>query len=275
MRLGGGPTDERVARLRREFVGELRAHLLGADEHHPRRLQPAPAAIQLLCHPFQVLVNELLDVAAVARLRPTALVVLPRLFVEVFNKLLEPPRGESVEPSLFPADDGDDRSIGPGHQGHERGKLEISPDLHLVGHGLGQREGPPEVVQTGREDREPLRAVALEVVIEPLRDALPVRLQRGALLVREVLAIRLGNGGQEGVHPGLRVARSRDVGGIEVQVETGRTTVLRTEARQLPQERPRHHPSHRPPLPTINAAILCMRLTSLRSDMVCARRSSW
>ena len=85
------------------------------------------------------------------------------------------------------------------------------PDLEAVGDGLRQRERRPEVVQAGGEDRHALGAVAVEFVVEPAGNPLEVRLQRAALLVREVLAVDLLGAVQQRVHPGLRIAGSRNL----------------------------------------------------------------
>ena len=137
LRPRGGPADEGVARLRGELVGELRTHLFGAHEHDLWRLQAAPAAVQFLGHAFQVFVDEVFDVAAIPRLRPAALVVLAGLFIEVLDQLLEASRAQPTQLTLLATDDRHDRPIGPGHERHERRELEVSPDLHLVGNGLG------------------------------------------------------------------------------------------------------------------------------------------
>ncbi len=194
----------------------------------------------------------------VATLRPTALVVLPGLLVIVFRDLLEPSGAETVELSLLAPDDGNDRPVPAAHQWDERRQVEVTADLRAVPDRLRKRERPPEVVEPGREDRKALRAVSLEVVVEPGRDPLEVRLQGGALLVCEVGPVRLVRRVQQRVHPRLGVTGGRDLGRIEVQAEADRATLLRPEPGQLAQERPCHHSSHRPPLRTMRARILCI-----------------
>jgi hypothetical protein len=205
-----------------------------------------------------VFLDELLDVAPVPTLRPPALVVLPRLLVVVLGDLLEPSRAQAVELSLLTPDNGDDRSVPPAHERDERSKVEVAADLGTVRDRLRQRERPPEVVETGREDRQPLGTVALEVVVEPGRNPLEVRLQGGALLVGEVGPVGLVSRVQHRVHPRLGVSGGGDIGWVEVQAKADRAALLRPESGQLPQERPRHHSSHRRPLRTMRARILCI-----------------
>ena len=200
--------------------------------------------------------------------------MLPRLLVVVLDELLEPAAAQSVQVPLFATDDRNDRAVGATHERHQWCQLEVPADLHLVRDRLRQGKRAPEVVEPGREDRQATGAVALEVVVEPTGDALPVRFQRAPLLVREVLALRLRRGSEERVHPSLRIACGRNVAWVEVHVETGGAAVLGAEARKLPQKGPGHRASHTPPLPTINAAILCMRMQSSRLGTAFAPRSS-
>ena len=194
----------------------------------------------------------------VAALRPAALVVLPGLFVVVLGDLLEPACAQAVELSLLTSDHCDDRPVPAAHEWDERREVEVAADFCTVANGLGQRERPPEVVEPSRKDSEALGAVSLEVVVEPGRDPLEVGLQGGALLVGEVGPVGLVRGVQHRVHPCLGVAGCRDLGRVEVQAEADRAALLRPESGQLPQERPCHHSSHRPPLRTMRARILCI-----------------
>ena len=134
-----------------------------------------------------MLLHELLDVPLVARLRPAALVVPAGLLLEVVADLLQPPCLQPVQVSLLAPDDGDDRPVRARDDGNERREEEVPADLEAVGHGLGQGDRRPEVVEARGEDRRRLRAVTVEVVVEPARDPLEVRLQAAALLVRQIL----------------------------------------------------------------------------------------
>ena len=205
-----------------------------------------------------MLVDELLDVPLVSALRPAALVVLPRRFVVMLGDLVQPAGTETVQLSLLASDDRDDRSFSAAHERDERREVEVVPDLRAVADGLRQRQRPPEVVEPGREDGEPLGAVPVEVVVEPVPDPVEVGLEGGPLLVGQVGPVGLVGGVQHGVHPSLGVTGGRDLGRIQVQAEADRAALLRPEAGQLPQERPCHHSSHRPPLRTMRARILCI-----------------
>ena len=153
----------------------------------------------------------------------------------MLGDLLEPPGAKTVQLSLLAPDDRDDRPVPPAHERHERREVEVAADLRAVPDGLRQRERPPEVVEPGREDREPLGAVPVEVVVEPVPDPLEVGLQGRALLVGQVGPVGLVRRVQHGVHPGLDVTGGRDVGRIEVEAEADRTALLRPEAGQLTQ----------------------------------------
>src|SRR3989442_193433 len=90
MRFSRRPADDRFAGFLRQRVRELAAHLLGTDQNDLGSLQSAPAAVDFLRDTLQMLLDELLDVSLVPRLRPTALVMLPeRLFIEVLRELVE------------------------------------------------------------------------------------------------------------------------------------------------------------------------------------------
>src|SRR5262249_56152147 len=101
---------------------------------------------------------------------------------------------------------------GARENGNERRQEQFVADHEAVRNRLRQRERRPEVVQARGEDRDAPRAVAVELVVEPVRDALEVRLQRAALLVREVLAVDLLGAVQQRGHPRVRVAGGRNLG---------------------------------------------------------------
>src|SRR5207244_11573819 len=89
--------------------------------------------------------------------------------------------------------------------------------------------------------------------------SLRIALERQPLLVSEIFAVSLFHLAEQRVDPGLRVSRGRDVGRVEVEVEADRAAVLGAEARKLAQHRQRHRSSHRRPVPTMTAAIVCIR----------------
>jgi hypothetical protein len=79
-----------------------------------------------------MLLDELLDVALVATLRPPALVVLTGLLVVVLRYLLEAPGTQPIELSLLATDDGDDRSVRVRDERYERREVEAVPDSDAV-----------------------------------------------------------------------------------------------------------------------------------------------
>ena len=256
VRLRRCPADERRSRLGGECIQELGPHVFRADEDDLGSVQLPPGAVELLGHALQMFVDELLDMPLIPRLRPAALVVLARRLVVVLGDLFQPSAAQPVELTLLATDDGHDRPVSPSDQRRERRKEEVTSDLRAVVDRRRQGERPPRVVEPGREHGEPLRAVSLEIVVEPLRDPLEVGLEAHALLVGQVGPVGPVGRVEHGVHAGLRVARGRDIGRVEVQVEADRAALLGPKARELPEERPSHRSSHTPPLPTIDASIL-------------------
>src|SRR5919197_90438 len=108
---------------------------------------PAPAAdlaVEQLGHLAQVVLDQLLDVPLVARLRPAPLVVAAWLLVEAFLELLEPAVREPIEVTAFTADEGDQDAFPAADERNERRKVERPPDLDDVGDALTQGEWPPD-----------------------------------------------------------------------------------------------------------------------------------
>src|SRR5207253_10538521 len=120
------------------------------------------AAIELVGDALQMVLDELLDVPLVARLRPATLVVTARLFLELIGDRLEASCTQAVQLTLLAADNGDDRPVRARHDRDERRGVDVAPDANAVGHGLGQRERVPEVVERRGEDGEALGALPLE-----------------------------------------------------------------------------------------------------------------
>ena len=79
-----------------------------------------------------MLVDELVGVALQARLRPAALVVAPRLLLEVVGQVLEAAGAEPVEAPLLAADDEDERALAAADERHERREVEELADLDPV-----------------------------------------------------------------------------------------------------------------------------------------------
>ena len=194
----------------------------------------ALAAIELLRHSLQVLLDEFLDVTLVAALRPAALVVLPGLLVVMLGDLLEPARTEAVQLSLFAPDDRDDRAVPAAHERDERRNVEVTADLRAVPDRLRQRKSSPEVVEPGGEHCEALGPVSLELIVEPGCDPLEVRLQGGALLVGQIGPLGPVRCVEHGVHPRLGVTGGGHIRRVEVQAQADRAALLRSESGQLP-----------------------------------------
>src|SRR5205823_4790207 len=98
---------------------------------------------------------------------------------------------QSIQLALLAADDGDDRPVHPRDEGNERSEIELTSRANAVGDRLGKGERVPVVVERGREDRNALRPVAFEVVVEPAGDPLEVGFQSGACVVGEVRTVDL------------------------------------------------------------------------------------
>ena len=225
-------------------------------------MQPAPATVEHLGDVLDVFLHEMLDVPLVAPLRPAALVVTSRCLVRIVAELLQPPGAQPVQLTLLPPDDGDDRPVGTRDNTHERCEEELVADLESIRNRLRERQRRPEIVETCGEHHHAARPVAVEVVVEPARDPLEVRLERAALLVGEVLSVDLLGSAQQCAHPRLRVTGGRHLRRVEIQVQARGAPVLGAEAGELPQCGPRHRVGHRLPLPTMDATIVCMRLPS-------------
>src|SRR5262249_17474517 len=130
--LGVCPADDRVAGRLRQLILELAARLLGGDEDDLRRVQAAPAPVELLRDALQVLLDELLDVPLVPRLRPTTLIMSSGLLVELVDDWLEPSRTQAIELPLLTPHDRDDRPIHARKERHQRREIEVASDADAV-----------------------------------------------------------------------------------------------------------------------------------------------
>src|SRR5919201_5862850 len=130
--------------------------------------------------------RELLDVPLVPRLRPAALVVVSRRLVVPAHDLLETACPQLVDVAPLAADGGHQRTLAAADERHERREVELPPRSDAIVDALAQRQGPPDVVEPGGEDREPVRAVAVELLLEVVGDPGEVGLERLPLLVREL-----------------------------------------------------------------------------------------
>jgi hypothetical protein len=158
------------------------------------------------------------------------------------------------------AEERDDRALAAADERDERREVELPADPDAVGHRLDQRARPPDVVHSGREDRDAVRTIALELVGEVVADPREVVLQRDPLVMREPPVVRLRMAlavGEQRTHPGRGVAGGRSRLRIEVEVEADRATLLRPELRELAEPVPAHRLGHVDSFP-IRAAILRM-----------------
>jgi hypothetical protein len=81
-----------------------------------------------------VLVDEVLDVPLVARLRPTALVVLSRDLVALVDDLLEPPGRQPEDLPTLAIHHRDERPLMPADERNERDERQVAVDLGAVAH---------------------------------------------------------------------------------------------------------------------------------------------
>ena len=206
-----------------------------------------------------MLADELLDVALEPGLRPPALVVLTRDLDRPVGDLSEPPGGQSEQVAPFAADDRDDRAFSSADERHERRQVELPADVDLVRHRLDERTRTPDVVEPGREDREPLRAVAVELALEVLADPVEVGLQRNSLVVRQAAAVGSRvpfSLPEQRAHSSVGIAGRRHDARVEIEIQADRTALLSAELRQLAEPVPRHGFCHVPSLLAGKAAIL-------------------
>src|SRR3954471_11339149 len=110
--------------------------------------------------------DDVLDVTLEARLRPPALVVLSGRLLGVVGDLDEAAAAQPVEIAALAPDDRDEGALAAADERHERRQIEALVDPDLVLDRARQRERPPEIVESGGEDSEPVGAVALEVEVE-------------------------------------------------------------------------------------------------------------
>ena len=261
MRVGARPADDRLARLVRELALELRPRLLGGDDDQLRPAQPADLPVDLLGDLLQVVVDELLDVPLVARLRPAALVVAAGCVVVLLDDLLEPAGAQAVEVAPLAADEDHQRALAAADQRDEWREVEAAVDLDRIRNARAQRQRHPEVVQRAAEDGQAERAVAVELLLEVLAQPVAVAVQPLALLVRQLRPprrLRALDLIDQRVHARVGRRGGRRVARIEVDVEADRAAVLRPKAREVAQAVPRHCRGHRESLRR-KAAILFIR----------------
>ena len=183
-----------------------------------------------------MLLDELLDVALVTRLRPAALIVLPRLVLRVILDLLESAGMQAVELAALSSDDDHQRAFPPTDEGNERREIELAPHLGVVRDRLGQREWPPDVVEAGAKDRQTVCAIARELALVVLADAVEVSLEADALVMSELPAVRSVSPPrlvEKRVETGRRVGRRRRQSRIEIEIEAHGAALLGLESGEI------------------------------------------
>src|SRR5436305_96321 len=83
----------------------------GADEDDAHAAQLPDGCVQRVRDPAEMLADEVLDVAAVARLRPAALVVLPRRLLGVVGQLDELAAAQAVDLAPLAPDERDENAL--------------------------------------------------------------------------------------------------------------------------------------------------------------------
>ena len=254
MRLGRDPPDERPACLRREQVFEAGSRLLRPGEHDANVTEPSDAAIERIGDVPKVPVDDRLDVALVARLRPAALVVPAGDVRRLVRERDEPASAEPVDVAALASDVRNDRTVPTSDEANERRQVELLRDPGLVLHRPRQRKRQKEVVQLRREHGNAADALAAELAAEPALDPLEIPRESLPLVVRERRAplVQLPLGARE-QRPRMRceIPRSRHHARIETHVETHRAAVCRAEGRKLPQLFPRDRFGHAARLPSL------------------------
>src|SRR6266542_1649348 len=190
VRLSRGPADDGVPRLFRQSFLELRARLLGTHNHKPGLALLPHLPVEQHRDVSQVVLNQLLDVPLVARLRPAALIVAARLLVEPLLQLFEPAVPQPVEVPALAPDKGDEHALARADQRHERSEIKRARDLGYVRNAVAERQRPPEPVDPGGEDRKSVRSLAAELGVEEGAQPFQVRVQPPLLVMRQLTAPR-------------------------------------------------------------------------------------
>ena len=236
MRLRVRPANDRCLRFLGEQIVELGASLLGGEDHDLGMMKPPDESIEPLRNLTQVLLDELLDVALVARLRPATLIVLPGLDLGVIRDLLESTGMQAVELAALSSDDDHQRAFPPADEGNERRQIELAPDLGVVRDRLGQRQGSPDVVEARAEDRQSMCAVAGELALVVLANAVEIGPQAKTLIVGELAAVGSIAPAclvEKRMKTRRRVGRRRRHAGIEIEIEAHGAALLGLESGKI------------------------------------------
>jgi hypothetical protein len=178
--------------------------------------------------------------------------VLAGNLVAAIRDLVEAARAKAVQVAALAPYERHQRALPAADERHERREMEVSADPHAVGHRLDERARPPHVVEPRGEHREPVGAVAVEIVLEEGANPREVVLQADPLVVRETAAIRLRPPlalVEQRAEARVCVTGRRRDARVEVHVEADRTPLLRLELGKLPKPVPGHRFGHQPPFP--------------------------
>ncbi len=246
MRVRVRRADDRRLGFLGEQIVELGASLLCGEEDDLGMMKLPDDPVELVRNLTQVLLDELLDVAPVARLRPAALIVLARLVLSTIRDLLESAGMQTVELAALSSDDDHQRAFPPTDEGNEWREIERAPHLGVVWDRLGQRKRPPDVVEARAEDGQPVRAVARELALVVLADAVEVGPEADSLVVSELPAVRSVSPArlvEERVEAGRGVGGRRRQTRIEIEIEAHGAALLGLESGEiaefLPSDRSR------------------------------------
>ena len=108
-------------------------HLLRADDHDSRSVEPPERVLELLGDRLVVLVGDVLDMALEAGLRPAPLVVAARRILRPvgdLGHLAAVSQGEHAP--LLPVDDGHERTVAAPEERHERCEQEVVRDVDPI-----------------------------------------------------------------------------------------------------------------------------------------------
>jgi hypothetical protein len=183
-----------------------------------------------------VFVDERIGVTLQPGLGPPALVMPARLLLEAVEQLVELAGPQTVEMTLLAADDADDCALPAPDERDERGEVELPVDLDLVPDGLGQGQDPPDVVQAGAEERQPLGAVPLELLRDVRADPLEVGAQALSLHMVQLATVRaVGPGAlvEQRVQPRLQVPSHRGRARVEAEVDADGAPLLGLERGEI------------------------------------------
>ena len=174
VRLGRGPTEQCSPHLGRKQALEAGPRLLRPDEHHAGSADSANTAIECVRDFSEVPVDDRLDVALVASLRPAALVVAAGNLRRLVGEGTQLTAAEPVDVAAFAPDVGDDGAVTMADATNERRELELLAETSLVGDRPRQQQRPEQAVELGGEGRDTTNSLPAELAPEPGRDAIDV-----------------------------------------------------------------------------------------------------